>query len=215
MSVDKSIDSLELEAEAARLRFRHLLGRAAESVSPSKLRRDLGEGASRAATMAAKSATAKLNSPAGLMLAGAGLAAILLSAKTGNGRRIDGAAETVRDTDPAIAKSPAQTEKRKMNGSRRSHPSMLVTMAAAVGAGMALDRLVPMSAYEKSTLDNIRPEIHKFASDWVSSRIRAALVPGPGASGGALGLLLGVVGVAVAMTKNGGPAAGNGVNEGN
>ena len=206
MSVDKSIDSLELEAEAARLRFRHLLGRAAESVSPSNLRRDLGEGASRAAAMAAQSATAKLNTPAGLMLAGAGLVAILLSAKTGHARRIDGDAETVRGIDPAIAKAPGQPEKRNSGGSRGSHPSMLVTMAAAVGAGMALDRLVPLSAYEKSTLDNIRTEIHKFASDWVSSRIRSALVPGPGASGGALGLLLGAVGVAAAMTKHGGPA---------
>ena len=43
MSLDHHVQTLEREADAARLEFRRLLGEAAESLSPSNLRREAGE----------------------------------------------------------------------------------------------------------------------------------------------------------------------------
>ena len=210
MALDHHVYTLEREADAARLEFRRLLGEAAESLSPSNLRREAGETVSRAAAFAAETVKSKISSPASLALGGAGLAVLLAAAFRGRARmapteeagaaRFNNASETAANSHPAGRRNAPNGEAR--------HPSLLLTAAAALGAGMILDRLTPVSEFEITTLKNIRPEIHKFASDWVSSRIKSSLTPGAVASGGALNLLLGALGVAAALSKSGGAANG-------
>lgn len=210
MSSEHHVDTLEREADAARREFRRLLGEAAESLSPSNLRREAGETVSRVAASAAETVTSKIATPAGLALSGAGLAALLAAALRGRARRApadDARAARPGNAGKGAANSHAAGLRAAPHGQAR-HPSLLLTAAAALGAGMILERLTPVSEFEKTTLKNIRPEIHKFASDWVSSRIKSSLTPGAVASGGALNLLLGALGVAAALSKGGGAANG-------
>ena len=210
MALDQHVHTLEREADAARLEFRRLLGEAAESLSPSNLRREAGETVSRAAAFAAETVKSKISSPAGLVLSGVGLAALLAAAIRGRARRApaqDAGATRPSKASQSAADLQATGRRNEAQGEAR-HPSLLLTAAAALGAGMILDRITPVSEFEKTTLKNIRPEIHKFASDWVSSRIKSSLTPGAVASGGALNLLLGALGVAAALSKSGGGANG-------
>ena len=210
MALDQHVHTLEREAEAARLEFRRLLGEAAESLSPTNLRREAGETVSRAATLAAETVKSKISSPASLALGGAGLAILLAAAIRGRARMaptVEAGAVRFSNASESTVNSHSAGRRNAPNGEAQ-HPSLLLTAAAALGAGMILDRLTPVSEFEKTTLKNIRPEIHKFAADWVSSRIKSSLTPGAVASGGALNLLLGALGVAAALSKSGGAANG-------
>ena len=193
--MSRDVERAASEAQAARLALRRSLDVARQRLSPANLRAGLAQSASDAAS-------AKLKSPPWLIAAGAGLAGAVLfgarharrtAARAGvqSGSMANGHAA---DPSPGTA-SPA-----------RVSPALL-TLGAALGVGIALERFIPVTDFEKATLPELRPELGKAASGWLTAQVKSILSPANAPTPG-VSLLLSALGVASALAQRDGAPSG-------
>lgn len=194
------VDSVVLErrAVAKSAKLSGTLGQLRYNLTPARLTREATHEISHMSSAVAHALLVKAKSPIGLSAVGIGVAmaaaAYGLSQPPSRPRQADADAPVA--AEPPWAEGTPQEASAKMSSSPPGGGvRSLLNLAAAVGVGIGLNRLIPVSNKEKQLLQGVGEEVEEAIHSWAREQATRLVHPPAGGSIGVVNILAMLIGV--------------------